>query len=120
MHAQDYLSADYPLVLTILSILAMSILILVLVIACQPTENSKITFRVPLVPFIPMLSMFVNVYLMFQLGAATWIGFSIWLLIGFLIYFTYGIRHSTLGSGSQTLSESQLENPFAMIGVEKV
>ncbi|KAL9703763.1 hypothetical protein quinque_007281 [Culex quinquefasciatus] len=80
----------------------MSILILVLVIACQPTENSKITFRVPL------------------LGAATWIGFSIWLLIGFLIYFTYGIRHSTLGSGSQTLSESQLENPFAMIGVEKV
>ncbi|KAL1398033.1 hypothetical protein pipiens_009282 [Culex pipiens pipiens] len=120
MHAQDYLSADYPLVLTILTILAMSILVLVLVIACQPTESSKITFRVPLVPFIPMLSMFVNVYLMFQLGAATWIGFSIWLLIGFLIYFTYGIRHSTLGSGSQTLSESQLENPFAMIGVEKV
>lgn len=120
VHAQDYLSAQYPLMLTILIVLAMSMLVLLLVIACQPSEDSKITFRVPLVPFIPMLSMFVNVYLMFQLDVATWVSFSIWLLVGFLIYFTYGIRHSTLGSGSQTLSESQLENPFAMIGVEKV
>ncbi|XP_065073481.1 cationic amino acid transporter 2-like [Ochlerotatus camptorhynchus] len=119
MHGQNYLSAQYPLNLTILTILAMSILILFLVIACQPTEQSKITFKVPLVPFIPMLSILVNIYLMFQLDAATWISFSVWLLIGFLIYFTYGIRHSVLGSGSQTLCESQLENPFAMIGVEK-
>ncbi|EAT35726.1 AAEL012128-PA [Aedes aegypti] len=119
VNAQDYLSAQYPLNLTILTILAMSILILFLVIACQPTEESKITFKVPLVPFVPMLSILVNIYLMFQLDVNTWISFSIWLLVGFVIYFTYGIRHSVLGSGSQTLSESQLENPFCMVGLEK-
>lgn len=119
VNGQDYLSAQYPLNLTILTILAMAILILFLVIACQPTEETKITFRVPLVPFVPMLSILVNIYLMFQLDVNTWISFSLWLLVGFVIYFTYGIRHSALGSGSQTLSESQLENPFCMVGLEK-
>ncbi|XP_062534136.1 cationic amino acid transporter 2-like [Armigeres subalbatus] len=120
VHGQDYLTAQYPLNLMILTILAMAILVLFLVIACQPAEESKLTFKVPLIPFVPMLSVLVNIYLMFQLDINTWISFSIWLMVGFLIYFTYGIRHSALGPGSQTLSESQLENPFAMIGLEKV
>ncbi|XP_058833382.1 cationic amino acid transporter 2-like [Topomyia yanbarensis] len=120
VHAQNYLSSQYPLVLVILTILVMSMLILYLVIACQPTEEAKLTFKVPFVPFVPMLSMFVNIYLMFQLDAATWISFSLWLLVGFVIYFSYGIRHSVLGTRGQTLSESQLENPFAVVGIEKV
>jgi APA family basic amino acid/polyamine antiporter len=33
---------------------------------------------------------------MFQLPSVTWIRFGIWLLIGFAIYFTYGLSHSTL------------------------
>ncbi|XP_055625515.1 cationic amino acid transporter 3-like isoform X1 [Toxorhynchites rutilus septentrionalis] len=119
VHGQHYLSAQFPLHLTILTVVVMSMLILILVIASQPMEDSNITFKVPLVPFVPMLSMFVNVYLMFQLDATTWVGFCIWLMLGFIIYFTYGIRHSVLGSGSQTLSESQLDNPFPVIGVEK-
>jgi APA family basic amino acid/polyamine antiporter len=57
----------------------------------------KRAFRVPLVPLIPILSMLFCGYLVISLPAGTWIGFAIWLAIGFVIYFAYGYRHSKLG-----------------------
>ncbi|XP_058055924.1 cationic amino acid transporter 2-like [Anopheles bellator] len=120
VHGQEHLNQYSPLFCTLLTALTVVALLLALIISCQPTEARSLTFRVPFVPFLPLLSILVNVYLMFQLDAATWVRFMIWLLFGFVIYFSYGIRHSVLGSGSQTLSESQLENPFATFGTIKV
>lgn len=42
----------------------------------------KIFQQVPLLPFLPVVSMFVNVYLMMQLDRGTWIRFAIWMSIG--------------------------------------
>jgi len=39
---------------------------------------------------IPVLGLVTNFYLMTELGLSNWIGFSIWLLAGLLIYFGYG------------------------------
>jgi len=33
---------------------------------------------------------------MVQLPGVTWIRFGIWLVVGLVIYFTYGYTHSTL------------------------
>lgn len=45
---------------------------------------------------IPVLGMVSNFYLMTQLNFTNWAAFIIWLLIGLIVYFLYGYRHSKL------------------------
>lgn len=54
----------------------------VLIIGRQPVDNVKLSFKVPWVPALPCLSVFINLYLMFQLDVHTWIRFVVWLVIG--------------------------------------
>lgn len=56
-------------------------------------------FRVPWVPVIPILSVLSCVWLMVNLPVDTWIRFGIWLALGLLIYFGYGVRHSRVQRG---------------------
>ena len=56
----------------------------------------KRAFKTPLVPVVPLLAVAFCGYLVLQLPAMTWIGFVSWLLVGLVIYFAYGRRHSTL------------------------
>ncbi len=53
-------------------------------------------FRVPGVPFTPLITIAFCFYLMYSLPGVTWIQFGIWLLVGVGIYFLYGVRHSKL------------------------
>jgi APA family basic amino acid/polyamine antiporter len=56
-------------------------------------------FRTPLVPLIPILGMAISLALMSGLKALTWIRLVVWLVIGMVIYFTYGIKHSKVRNG---------------------
>ncbi|XP_044917450.1 cationic amino acid transporter 3-like [Felis catus] len=60
----------------------------------QPQSSSPLRFKVPAVPLLPLLSIFMNVYLMMQMTAGTWARFGVWTLIGFAIYFAYGVQHN--------------------------
>jgi APA family basic amino acid/polyamine antiporter len=51
-------------------------------------------FRAPLGPIVPVLGILSCLMLMFSLPAANWLRLFIWLVIGLLIYFAYGQRHS--------------------------
>jgi cationic amino acid transporter 3 len=86
-----------PYYLTIFVIITAVMLTLVVVIARQPTDEVKLSFKVPWVPFIPCLSIIINLYLMLELDKQTWIRFAVWLFIGFLIYFFYGMQNSEEG-----------------------
>jgi len=57
-------------------------------------------FRVPGAPWTPLISIVACLYLMFNLPMITWIRFGIWLVIGIVIYFFYGRRHSRLAARS--------------------
>jgi APA family basic amino acid/polyamine antiporter len=45
---------------------------------------------------IPVLGLLINLYLMSQLGITNWLRFLIWLVIGLVLYFSYGYKHSKL------------------------
>jgi APA family basic amino acid/polyamine antiporter len=63
-------------------------------------------FRVPGVPFTPLISIGACFYLMLQLPALTWIRFAIWLAIGLVFYFAYGYRKSALRRRMSATHES--------------
>ena len=53
-------------------------------------------FRCPLVPLVPILGIAFCLLLMFSLPAENWLRLIIWLLLGFIIYFSYGRYHSVM------------------------
>ncbi len=53
-------------------------------------------FRTPLVPLVPILGVLACLGLMATLPGDTWLRLIVWLIIGFLIYFTYSRKHSVL------------------------
>jgi APA family basic amino acid/polyamine antiporter len=55
-------------------------------------------FRVPLSPWLPLLSIACCLVLMLGLPLETWLRFFVWLLIGLAIYFSFSRRHSKLAS----------------------
>ena len=53
-------------------------------------------FKTPLVPIVPILGILVCGAMIFGLGLPNWLRLIAWLLIGFVIYFGYSIKHSKL------------------------
>jgi len=51
-------------------------------------------FKTPLVPYVPILGIIVCAAMIYGLGWTNWLRLFGWLAIGFVIYFSYGIKHS--------------------------
>ncbi|MYT73994.1 MULTISPECIES: amino acid permease [unclassified Streptomyces] len=51
-------------------------------------------FKAPWVPVLPIASVACSVWLMLNLSVETWLRFAVWMVIGVVIYFAYGRRHS--------------------------
>jgi len=49
-------------------------------------------FRVPWVPFLPIVSVLACLYLMLNLPGETWLRFFVWMVLGVVLYLLYG-RH---------------------------
>jgi APA family basic amino acid/polyamine antiporter len=65
-------------------------------------------YRVPFVPVFPIIGSLLCIYLMIDLPGTTWARFLIWMAIGLLIYFVYGMRNSRLRRGQVTNPDAEL------------
>jgi APA family basic amino acid/polyamine antiporter len=62
----------------------------------KTNPNANRPFRAPFVPLVPILGILTCLLLMFSLPAENWYRLIGWLLIGLVIYFLYGRRHSVM------------------------
>ncbi len=58
----------------------------------------KRQFKTPLVPLVPILGIVVCGAMIFGLGWPNWARLGVWMVIGVIIYFTYGIKNSKLNN----------------------
>lgn len=54
------------------------------------------TFRVPLYPFVPILSIIACIWVATQISGETWLLVAIWLVLSLSLYFGYARKHSVL------------------------
>jgi APA family basic amino acid/polyamine antiporter len=55
-------------------------------------------FSVPALPLVAILGIVVCGAMIYGLGWTNWLRLGVWLVIGLVFYFTYGIRHSVLNA----------------------
>lgn len=67
----------------------------IFMILCVVIGYFCITKNLSLIPVLGLLSC---LYMMCELGISNWIGFGVWLLIGLVVYFLYGYKHSKLNN----------------------
>ena len=51
-------------------------------------------------PVVPAFGVLASLFLILQLQWQTWVRFAVWLIIGLIIYFAYGRKHSLLSPDS--------------------
>jgi len=78
------------------TLLAFAVVCISIIILRKTQPNLKRPFRVPFVPFIPLLGAGICIVQMVSLPWTSWLRLIIWMLVGFVIYFGYGIKHSKL------------------------
>ncbi|WP_315067512.1 amino acid permease [uncultured Clostridium sp.] len=76
---------------TLFGFIAVSLAVIVL---RKTMPNFKRIFKVPGAPVTPIIAIVCCIVLLCGLKLVTWIGFIVWLVIGLIVYFVYGRKHS--------------------------
>jgi APA family basic amino acid/polyamine antiporter len=73
------------------------VLVCISVIILRKKEPNMVReFKTPLVPFVPLLGVFVCCAMMYGLGWTNWLRLFAWMAIGVVFYFAYGKKNSVL------------------------
>ncbi|XP_039448902.1 cationic amino acid transporter 2 isoform X2 [Culex pipiens pallens] len=104
-----------PFFTLVYTALVLGILFVLLVISRQPQNRYALPFLTPGLPFIPTVAITVNIYLIFKLSILTLVRFTVWMSLGLIMYFYYGITHSSLENPSEEF-ELTVENGNGQVG----
>ena len=89
------------------TLLAFMIVSIGIVILRKTEPDAPRTFRTPWVPSVPILGAIVCFVQMLALPGDTWLRLFIWMAIGFVVYFGYGIKHSVARKHMQEKSGNE-------------
>ncbi len=78
------------------TLLAFVIVCLAVLIMRRTHPDAHRPFRVPFLPWVPILGTALCLLLMFSLPSENWYRLFIWLACGLLVYFAYGRKHSVM------------------------
>ncbi len=78
------------------ALLAFAIVCLGILILRYTNPKLERPFKVPFVPWIPLLGGVACIFQMVVMPAITWVQLTIWMVVGAFIYFGYGIRRSKM------------------------
>ncbi|XP_014206717.1 cationic amino acid transporter 2 [Copidosoma floridanum] len=85
-----------------------------LAISRKPQNRNTLMFMTPGLPFVPAIAVTVNIYLIFKLSILTLVRFTVWMTLGFIMYFRYGIKHSSLEESNEEPA------PDESVGVDNI
>jgi basic amino acid/polyamine antiporter, APA family len=91
------------------TLLAFTMVCAAVLIMRKTNPDAERPFKVPFMPVTPILGIGACLMLMFSLPWENWLRLLVWLVIGFAIYFSYGVRHSVMAR--------QLEHEIATHGL---
>ena len=78
------------------TLMAFAVVCIAIVVLRKTEPNLKRPFKTPFVPVLPLLGAALCLIQMAALPWATWLRLILWTVLGFVIYFTYGMKHSKL------------------------
>lgn len=78
------------------TLLAFAIVCVGVIVLRQRRPDLPRPFRVPGYPWVPLAGIVICIALMLSLPHDTWLRLVIWLVLGFVVYAVYGVRHSQL------------------------
>lgn len=88
--------SDLGHMVSIGTLFAFALVCVGVIVMRKTNPNAVRGFRTPLVPLVPILGVIVCVVLMAGLPKESWERLAVWLLLGFVIYFGYGKKHSKI------------------------
>lgn len=80
------------------TLFAFSLVCIGVMVMRKKMPDVKRTFKTPFVPFVPIAGVLVCGYLMISLDMESWWRLLIWLVVGIVIYFLYGRKHSKINN----------------------
>jgi basic amino acid/polyamine antiporter, APA family len=88
------------------------VIVCIAVMVLRRTDPSRTRpFRTPLVPFVPILGILFNGYMMVELGRANWYRLIGWLIVGLFVYFFYSKDHSNVQRNLRSAETPALGQP---------
>ena len=90
--------SDLGHMVSIGTLFAFSLVCIGVIVMRKSNPDAVRGFRVPFVPFFPILGVIICVLLMAGLPIESWERLGIWLALGLAIYFLYGIKNSKLNN----------------------